>query len=200
MSAVSEGLTDLLPVLHLRNSMDEVELSCFTSVGNLISPSGRTKNSWCQRMRKVIQIQYYKEAYEGENRGDKGCSFHPTITCLKKVGVWSQLDFQDPCTARTKLWAWERATHAGHPNHRYRYLNDVCAKIESGQCKSGWGLLGCHIQLTVSTSPVSWNPLNTIKFHLNLRSVGCPHCFFQSVTYICSYPLLSCSQCANELK
>lgn len=87
-----------------------------------------------------------------------------------------------------------------HPNHCHHYLNDVCAKVESGQCKSGRGLLGCHIELTVSTSPVSCNPLNTIKFHLNLRSVGCPHCFFQSVTYIYSYPLLSCSQCANELK
>lgn len=38
-------------------------------------------------MRKVIQIQDYKEAYEGENRGDKGRNYHPTITCLKKVGV-----------------------------------------------------------------------------------------------------------------
>lgn len=38
-------------------------------------------------MGKDIQIQDYKEAYEGENRGDKGCSYHPTITCLKKVGV-----------------------------------------------------------------------------------------------------------------
>lgn len=52
-----------------------------------------------------------------------------------------------------------------YSNHHYGYhlyyLNDVCTKVESGHCKAGWGLLGCHIQLTVSASPVSCNPLNT---------------------------------------
>lgn len=35
-------------------------------------------------MTKAIQIQDYEEMYGGEN---KGYNYHPTITCLKKVGI-----------------------------------------------------------------------------------------------------------------
>lgn len=88
-----------------------------------------------------------------ENSMTKGAIITLPLSILRRWA--SRLDFQAPRTAKTELWASERASQPPLSLSSLYQLNGVCAKVELGQYKARRSLLGCHIQLTVSASSVS---------------------------------------------
>lgn len=81
------------------------------------------------------------------------------------------------------------------------YMNGVCQRLKQVNVKLDGGLLGCHIQLTVSASPVSCNPLNTNLLSSILTFVW----FVVQILSSSLYPkfihtLCSCSQRVNEFQ